>query len=302
MKPLFDQIEVRWIGSVPQYVAQVQRIADHWQRLKGGVWYRGVNDASWPLQPGSARSDAERKGLEDSLIEDFLVSYGPRGGLGAGNGEPDPWELYALAQHHGLRTRLLDWTKSPMVALYFALEGARAVARWKYRRVGRGSWGGSKVLTGARPAVFVLDPARLNQHMSGREEIFIARSSYDELISPRLGDAYLSDFLPRALRGNERRNQVVPAAVLAIEPPLSNRRLLGQDGCFTVHGTAALPEAMLGTRALRSCMVCLALALDLERVDLEVLRDQLFIAGLREDDIYQDLGSLCRRINREWQV
>lgn len=300
MNPLFDQVEVRWIGSMAQYVTQVQRIAAGWKRLKGGVWYRGVNDATWPLQPGSARTGAEVRDVEDSLIEDFLISYGPRGGLPAGQAAPEPWELYALAQHHGLRTRLLDWTKSPMVALFFALEGALALPRWKYRKVGRGGWSGSATLKGARPVVYMLDPARMNLHMTGREEIYIARANYDERIAERLGNAQLSDFLPRALRGNARRDEAVPAAVLAIEPPLSNRRLLGQDGCFTVHGTGLVPEALLSRRQLRSCLVCLAL--DLERTDLEQLRDELFIAGLREDDIYQDLGSLCRRINREWQV
>ncbi len=45
----------------------------------------------------------------------------------------DDWEWIAVAQHHGLATRLLDWTKNPFIALFFAVEeGKQDGVVWCY--------------------------------------------------------------------------------------------------------------------------------------------------------------------------
>jgi hypothetical protein len=49
-------------------------------------------------------------------------------------------EIFAIAQHHGIPTLLLDWTYDPLVAAYFAAEGivdednSDALAVWALRR------------------------------------------------------------------------------------------------------------------------------------------------------------------------
>ena len=83
-------------------------------------YYRGQEDSSWGLLPSVMRISPERKTnreKEGEMLLD-LMSRRPEDFVGA----TSALSQWVLAQHHGLKTRLLDVTRNPLVALFHACE------------------------------------------------------------------------------------------------------------------------------------------------------------------------------------
>lgn len=92
---------------------------EHIQRHRSRFLFRGHGRNDFDLTPGLTRLGPRHVVLERHLLRNFkkyAQSY-----VNEAENLPDTfWHWMTLAQHHGLPTRLLDWTYSPLVAAHFA--------------------------------------------------------------------------------------------------------------------------------------------------------------------------------------
>ncbi len=253
-------IQVIEIKSLAEYFHKLEEIHNKWGIHHADSWYRGIASINYELLPGVIWRNIKNG---NKLTEDFLIHY-----MAYSEKEiKNKWELYTIMQHYGLPTRLLDWTKKPLVALYFALE-EDSKTRPKYKN---------------ERAVWIISPHELNN---------ITQKDPDVPCS--LTENTVDTYLPEAIL--RESNKILPLKPLAITVPLSNKRVISQEGVFTVHGSEKKSIDTYFSESNNDKIVKFIIKEDFRNK----LQTQLFALGYKEDDIYQDLNSLSKRIVREW--
>lgn len=98
---------------------QDELFADSWnddlKRFRSRFAFRGLSDSTYRLETTLMRLGGRYAELERHMLRNFK-KYAHRNVV-----ERDSlWHWLSVAQHHGLPTRVLDWTYSPFIAMHFA--------------------------------------------------------------------------------------------------------------------------------------------------------------------------------------
>jgi hypothetical protein len=245
---------------------QEQLYADSWDpaigRFRSPYVFRGVASRSNGLSTSLSRLAAGRDAptLELSLLRNFRKYAYEH----LAHHQDTIWHWLALGQHHGLPTRLTDWTSSPLVALHFA---TRDMLQAEDDGV-----------------IWCVDFVRANTLLPSRLRAILEREHSQSFTVEMLSEfATLSAFDALARR----------PFVAFLEPPTMDVRILNQFALFSLMpGPSGRLDAWVRAHPTLTRAVTIAARLKWE------IRDKLDQANVTERTLFPGLDGLSLWLTR----
>jgi hypothetical protein len=275
-----------YIRSVEDFVVRVKTDSAGWPH----VWFRGEpGDVDTPLLPKlyRPRKDGGTKHNENKLLQAFRMRAPIFAAASCPDREAvDQWLF--LAQHVGLPTRLLDWSESALVGLYFALlEDKPVVWMLNPMELNRLSvsdpvidefpltWVGPDVtIPGASLATYA-NPVEINLEP---ERVVTTRAGWEKRTN--LGSVNIHAAWTLDASGSE-----LP---VAIRPTNIHPRMSVQRSGFTVHGK--------NKSSLIDQVPQLLKRYDIEPKERVAMQQHLYLLGISHSTVWPDLDGLAKEL------
>ncbi len=248
------------LENIQQFIEAIDYFRDTFHEDQ--LWYRGVSHARYELIPKVYRDRLWEK------HEDFewwlFVTFKTRARAYIANHHNySEWDWYFTMQHYGLPTRLLDWTRAALIALYFAVRNPEDTYL---------------------PSVYIINPYWIDETAhnkckdEGRVYITDIKNISDEHCS------LLSQYL-----GTRKE---APPFPLCLEPPSINCRIQAQHSMFTIHGKYINPFKHIAKNVTEPKIA----KIRLNTGSAYQIKYQLDGMGVSEATLFPDLEGLSRDI------
>jgi hypothetical protein len=221
--------------------------------------YRGGEDEGDDLKTALMRLGGDYGSVEAHLLRNFR-KYASASDLPGDSA----WHWLALAQHHGLPTRLQDWTFSPFVAMHFATDDPGTSDR--------------------DGAVWAIDHTETNRYLPARLK---------QILDEHEADVFTAEMLSSAACTLEEFDALGGPFLLFFEPPSLDARIVNQYALFVLIARATLsPGEWLAAHPEAARKIVIPAALKLQ------VRDMLDQANITERVLFPGLDGLARWLRR----
>lgn len=261
------------VGSVADFLTAVDRAYNTIGNLARGnvneLWFRGQARTTFTLLPSIVRRPGMNATMEDAYLSKFeslVIPYVQQiPAFPLPGGVPTYWSWLVMMQHYGVPTRLLDWSRYALAALYFATNPED-----------------TGITPGVDAAVWVLNPTRLNQAFN---------------FNPNLQPGYIPNmeepgFTEQFGPQSQEMPNLTPAAAIA---PVNNPNIQAQRGVFTVYPLkkGLIPMENLDNASDYLLKICIA------NESFPLIQTELRHYGITKLALFPNITNIAQEINQE---
>lgn len=277
--------------SLGKYFSTVSKVRSHWKTsATKELWFR-AEDVRYrptrlqpglfrPSRPGTRKPISALLRLENDLYEEFM-RCAPQFSESKADEDEWEWDAYFLMQHHGVPTRILDWSDGALIALHFAVRE-------------------KPVPPASGSIIYILDPDWLSSYLKEQPDRKDLESRWKRYAETDPHNEYEDDwprlYLPCDEDDEKNPLLATPRIPMLDDAPHINRRFAAQRSRFMLFGSD--PLWILSLAQKKDSRFA---AITVPRNAIETIRQELKDAGVTESVVYPDLDGLGRELKQVWE-